>query len=55
MLAVAFVQHLLEREKVIKGQNNGKDLKNAEKRIRKAEKKFKRLRDEEAESTKEER
>ena len=55
VLAVAGVQHFREREKVIKGQNNGKDLKNAEKRVKKAEKKFKRLRDEEAESTKEER
>ena len=54
-LAVAVDQHFREREKVIKGQNNGKDLKNAEKRVQMAEKIFKRRRDEEAESTKEER
>ena len=55
MLAVAVDQHFREREKVIKGQNNGKDLRDAEKRVQKAEKRFKRRRDEEAESTKKER
>ncbi|XP_027035542.1 probable ATP-dependent RNA helicase DDX60 [Pocillopora damicornis] len=54
-LAFGLAQHFRKREKLIKGQNNWKDLKLAIKRVRKAEKKFKRLRDGEAESTKEER
>ena len=54
-LAFGLAQHFRKREKLIKGQNNWKDLKLCIKRVQKAEKKFKRLRDGEAESTKEER
>ena len=55
MLTFGLAQHFQEREEVIKGRNEGKDFKLAEKRVKKANKNFKRLRDKEAESTKEER
>ncbi|CAH3109022.1 unnamed protein product, partial [Pocillopora meandrina] len=54
-LAFGLAQHFQKREEVIKRQNKGKDSKLAEKRVKKANKEFKRLRDEETESTNEER
>ena len=55
MLAFGLAQHFRNKEEIIKGQNDGKDLKHALKRVQKANKESKRLRDGEAESTKEER
>ena len=55
MLAFGLAQHFRNKEEDIKGQNGGKDLKLALKRVQKVKKESKRLRDGEAESTKEER
>ena len=55
MLAFGLAQHFRNKEEDIKGQNGGKDLKRALKRVQKANKESKRLRDGEAESTKGER
>ena len=55
MLAFGLAQHFRNKEEAIKGRNGGKDLKFALKRLQKVNKESKRLRDGEAESTKEER